>query len=332
MPIKSSSGLRLLGFFGVALILGFLLRELWSNWAALRAYSWRLKPGLALFSFAALTGSLFFLPWGLREVLALLGHRLPYSRVSKILFSSLLGKYLPGGWWALLGRAHFYRQEGLPLALASVAVLMETVLVVTSGILTFSLFFFPGHSALLGGWQKGFLAVVGGSCLVFIHPYFLNLFLSFCEKVFKKPGVPLSFSYRSMAYPFAVFFFFWGGMGFSFWLLAASLTEVELSLLPQMVSAFTLSWVAGFFSFITPGGLGVREGALTLLLKPFFPLYAAAALALLSRIWWMGGELLALFISQLWERSRGRKSTAQSAGAPGSELMSMPGEKGGHRP
>ena len=331
MPIKSSPGLRLLGFFGVALILGFLLWELWSNWAALRAYSWRLKPGLALFSFAALTGSLFLLPWGLREVLALLGHRLPYSRVSKILFSSLLGKYLPGGWWALLGRAHFYRQEGLTLAQASVAVLMETVLVVTSGILTFSLFL-PGHSAFLGGWQKGALAVMGAGCLVFIHPYFLNLFLSLTEKAFKKPGVPLSFSYRSMAYPFAVFFFFWVGMGSSFWLLAASLTEVEVSLLPQMVSAFTLSWAVGFFSFVTPGGLGVREGALTLLLKPFFPLYAAAALALLSRIWWMGGELLALSISYLWERSGGKKSTGPSAGEPNGELLSLPAEKGGPQP
>jgi len=42
--------------------------------------------------------------------------------------------------------------------------------VVTSGVLTFSLFF-PGHSAFLGGWQKGVLAVMGAGCLVFIHPY-----------------------------------------------------------------------------------------------------------------------------------------------------------------
>jgi uncharacterized membrane protein YbhN (UPF0104 family) len=327
MALKSSPGLRLLGFFGVALILGFLLRELWSNWAALRAYSWRLKPGFALFSFAALTGSLFLLPWGLREVLALLGHRLPYSRVSKILFSSLLAKYLPGGWWALLGRAHFYRQEGLPLTQASLAVLLETVLVVTSGILTFSLFF-PGESAFFRDWQKGFFILVGAGCLVFIHPYFLNLFLSLIQKVFKKSWVPSSFSYRSMAYPFAVFFCFWVGMGVSFWLLAASLTEVELSLLPQMISAFTLSWAVGFFSFITPGGLGVREGALTLLLKPFFPLYAAAALALLSRIWWLGGEVLAWVISVLWERlRRGEDRAFLKSEGTHLGLPSMPKEK-----
>ena len=327
MSLKSSLGLRLLGFFGVALILGFLVRELWSNWTALQAYSWKVKPGLALFSFAALTGSLFLLPWGLREVLALLGHRLPYSRVSKILFSSLLAKYLPGGWWALLGRAHFYRQEGLPLAQASLAVLMETVLVVTSGILTFSLFF-PGHSAFLGDWQKGLFALIGASCLIFIHPYFLNLFLFFTAKVFKKPGAPLSFSYWSMAYPFAVFFFFWVGMGASFWLLAASLTDVELSLLPQMISAFTLSWAVGFFSFVTPGGLGVREGALALLLKPFFPLYAGAALALLSRVWWLGGEVLALALSVLWERlSREEDRAFSKTESTSSGLSSMPKEK-----
>ncbi len=327
MSLKSSPGLRLLGFFGVALILGFLLRELWSNWTALRAYSWRLKPGFALFSFTALTGSLFLLPWGLREVLALLGHRLPYSRVSKILFSSLLAKYLPGGWWALLGRAHFYRQEGLNLTQASLAVLLETVLVVTSGILTFSLFF-PGHSAFFKDWQKGFFTLIGAGCLISIHPYFLNLFLSMIQKVFKKDWVPLSFSYRSMAYPFAVFCCFWVGMGMSFWLLAAALTEVELSLVPQMISAFTLSWAVGFFSFVTPGGLGVREGALTLLLKPFFPLYAAAALALLSRVWWLGGEVLAWVISVLWERlSRGVDRAFSKTKSTHAGLPSMPKEK-----
>jgi uncharacterized membrane protein YbhN (UPF0104 family) len=131
-----------------------------------------------------------------------------------------------------------------------------------------------------------------------------------------------------MAYPFAVFCCFWVGMGMSFWLLAAALTEVELSLLPQMIGAFTLSWAVGFFSFVTPGGLGVREGALTLLLKPFFPLYAAAALALLSRIWWLGGEILALVLSVLWERlSRGEDRAFSKTESTPSGLPSMPKEK-----
>ena len=293
--------MRILGFFCIGIIFLFLFRELWSNWTALKGYSWKWNWPLGLISFAALTGSLFFLPWGLKEVLALLGHPLPYFRTCKILFASLMAKYLPGGWWAFVGRAHFYRREGLTLPQASVAVLMETLLVVTSGILVFSLFsLYP--ASLAGGGQKAFWVLLGGGCLALLHPFFLNLLLVLVEKIFKKPVMTLHFPYRRIGYPFFIFFLFWLGMGGSFWILAGSLIGLKLALLPQMVSAFALSWILGFLSFITPGGLGVREGALTLLLTPSLPLYAAAALSLLSRIWWIGGEVLGLVVSLLWER------------------------------
>lgn len=91
-------------------------------------------------------------------------------------------------------------------------------------------------------------------------------------------------------------------MGASLWLLCKSLTEANPSQLPQVISAFCLSWIIGFLSFLTPAGLGVREGALAFLLQPSFPLFAAAALALLSRVWWILGDVLAWILSIGWGR------------------------------
>ncbi len=295
----------------MAIILAFLGRELWGNWRALQAYPWKVNLSLALFSFAALTGSLFCLPWGLREVLALVGFRLPYWRVSKILFTSLMGKYLPGGCWVFVGRAFFYRQEGLNLSQASVAVLIETIQVVTSAVFVLALFFSLSSSGLWGV-PKIFMVILGALCLASIHPLFLNVFLRLAEKILKKPIISFDYPYRKIAYPFLIFFLFWVGMGTSFWVLARSILGIEVSLFSLMVSAFALSWVLGFLSFITPGGLGVREGSLTLLMQPHIPLYAAAALALLSRIWWIGGEILGLIVSVLWERLRRREQQAIS--------------------
>lgn len=315
---KSSGWIRALGYLCLGLIFFFLFRELWSNWSALKAYAWKLDFPLGALSFVVLTGSLFLLPWGLAEVLALLGHRLPYRRMCRILFTSLMGKYLPGGWWAFVGRAHLYCLEGVSLSRASVAVFMETILIVTSGIVVFSIFSQTHSTVLWEGWRIP-LIFLGIACLALVHPFFLNLLLSLTGRIFRKSVVPQSYPYIRIIFPFFVFLLFWLGMGVSFWLLACSLADIKLTLLPHMVSAFSLSWVLGFLSFLTPGGLGVREGALTLLLKPFFPLFVAAALSLFSRVWWIAGEVLALIISILWERMAGC--------IPGIDLLPMPGVK-----
>ena len=327
MALKSSRWLRVVGFLCMVIILSFLGRELWGNWIALQAYSWKVNPSLALFSFASLTGSLFCLPWGLREVLALLGFRLPYWRVSKILFTSLMAKYLPGGWWAFVGKAFFYRQEGLSLSQASVAVLIETLQVVTSAIFLFSLLF-SLSSSVVWGVPKFFFVILGALCLASIHPLFFNVFLRLAEKILKKSLISFDYPFRKIAYPFLIFFLFWVGMGTSFWVLARSILGIEISLLPRMASAFALSWILGFLTFITPGGLGVREGSLTLLLQPDIPLYAAAALALLSRIWWVGGEILALILSVLWVRlSRREHRACLKTGGTDLGVPPMPKEK-----
>ncbi len=318
---------RLLGMLCLGLIFFFLFRELWVNWRALQRYSWKLNPSLAVGSFFLLTFSLFLLPWGLARVLVLLGHPLPYRRVCKILFSSLLAKYLPGGWWAFVGRAHFYSREGFNLSQASLAVLIETILVVTSGILVFSAFS-QVPSVLLGDFQKALLILLGAICLALLHPYFLNPLLSLFGRILKKPVTLMEYPYYKMVYPFVIFSLFWVGMGGSFWLLCRSLVDIDLAQLPRMLSAFSLSWIIGFFSFLTPGGLGVREGALTLLLQPSFPLYAAAALSLLSRVWWICGEVLAWILSVGWERWAGIGSSTYSGEKrtrPG--LMALPEKK-----
>ncbi len=325
--IKSSIWVRSLGLICLVLIFYFLFRELWFNWTALQEYPWKLNLPLGFLSFAILTASLFFLPWALVEVLTLLGHRLTYRRMCRILFTSMMAKYLPGGWWAFIGRAHFYRQEGLNLPQASLAVLMETILVVTSGILAFSLFAqFPAH--FLWDDQRVFLIFLGAACLALLHPRLLNPCLFLSEKLFKKPVPRQHYSYRKVVYPFFIFLLFWIGMGGSFWMLACSLMDVKLALLPQMISAFALSWTLGFLSFLTPGGLGVREGALTLLLKPFFPLFAATVLSLLSRVWWILGEILALMICTLWDRIKHtEETTTPKEGCAKQPLLQLPGKQ-----
>ena len=59
--------------------------------------------------------------------------------------------------------------------------------------------------------------------------------------------------------------FIWLAFGLSFWLVFPP----DAGYLAQVVGAFSLSWLAGYVAFFAPGGIGVREVLLAVLLGAF---------------------------------------------------------------
>jgi hypothetical protein len=75
----------------------------------------------------------------------------------------------------------------------------------------------------------------------------------------------------------------WFGYGAAFWLVANGVladSKLELSV---AIAAYTMSYLAGFLAAFAPGGIGVRESIIILLLKGSLGLGPAAALAVASR-------------------------------------------------
>ena len=52
------------------------------------------------------------------------------------------------------------------------------------------------------------------------------------------------------------------------------------------------AWLIGFVSLVTPGGIGIREGAMTVLLTPIVGPALAAVIPIVTRLSWTSGELL----------------------------------------
>lgn len=67
-------------------------------------------------------------------------------------------------------------------------------------------------------------------------------------------------------------------------LLALPLLDSTAGLFLPLTAAFALSWVVGFVVPGAPGGLGVREAALVLLLEGVLPRETVLAIALMSRL------------------------------------------------
>ena len=88
----------------------------------------------------------------------------------------------------------------------------------------------------------------------------------------------------------------WLTNGIAFYLFTSSITPTPLAQLPAFIAMNAGAYWIGYISFITPSGLGFREGALAWMLTSFFPAPFAVALSLVTRLWTTAGELLGVVL------------------------------------
>jgi uncharacterized membrane protein YbhN (UPF0104 family) len=69
---------------------------------------------------------------------------------------------------------------------------------------------------------------------------------------------------------------------------------------PMVIGSVALATVAGFAVAVLPGGLGVREGVLMTTLVPAIGQEVAVVAALVLRLVWVAGELLAAALLGLY--------------------------------
>jgi glycosyltransferase 2 family protein len=103
---------------------------------------------------------------------------------------------------------------------------------------------------------------------------------------------------------------YWVVTGIAFAGLVRSLHPLAAADVPLAVAAYAAAYAIGFLALITPAGLGVREGVLTVALAQIMPVGVALAVALLSRLWMMLVELLGAGLAHLLDRGRAERQPA----------------------
>lgn len=210
-------------------------------------------------------------------------------------------RYLPGRIWGVVRLLSLSPQFGLSKTATggslTLHVGMETAL---GGLFATSLFFstqirdtvqivlekVSGHAALLLIAVIGF--VVG---VAFLIPA-LSTHAYRVLRTIRETSAPLlhkSYSHQWMAIP-AGHILLWICQGLAFFLFVNSLTPVEWVHAGILAACYAFAWIIGFLSFLTPGGLGVREGLLALLLANYMPAPQATLVSLLCRVWMLSAE------------------------------------------
>lgn len=259
------------------------------NWAELQGYEWRIDAVLLAASVGAHVFVLAAGVWAWKRTLRHFDHPpVPGLELQRIWFLSNLARYIPGKVFQFLAAAQLARGAGL-----SGAVLL-TSLLVHSGMALLGAAVLAGWT-LTGGLVHGSdprvaAAIATALALGGVHPRFLNALLGWVSRLLRRETVHWRGRWRDGVVLLGIAVFNWGLYGVAYQLFVVALADVPWALLPQMAGVNALSFVVGYVSPL-PGGAGLREVAMTELLRPYLPDGVAAVLSIASRLWTIAAEL-----------------------------------------
>ncbi|KPL16313.1 MAG: hypothetical protein AMJ93_15915 [Anaerolineae bacterium SM23_84] len=262
--------------------LAYVVRSLIGNWQALSDYDWHLNVLRAAGALIALLLARSLLGVASQQAFSGLGYPIDSRAIFRGYHISSLSMYLPGGLY--VGRAVVFGEHGVDVVSSSIGVMIELSMLILSGMLgSVPYLLVAGTGALSRFRTLGWMLIP--LTLSVLYPGLTNRVLRWllARLGYEERGVNLTV--RQLVNMLLLVTAYWLVAGVGFYLLVTSIYAVPSELFPVFASAFSLARVATIVLSATPGGLGVLEGALALLLAPFLPAPLPALVALLARLW-----------------------------------------------
>ncbi|NLI15593.1 MAG: flippase-like domain-containing protein [candidate division Zixibacteria bacterium] len=283
---------------GLAAIV-FMSYYLIQNWNMLQDYQWHFNIWLLLLSIVilwiALLSTVYIYQLIFRE---LAGARLSLKQIFRIINITNIGRYLPGKLWSVVGLIVYTSEYGINKKQTTLAVITNEVAGKASGLILGLCYFFFSDS--LKGYLPAMVILLIG-CMIVIHPWVLDKIINTGLRLLKKETIEIKFGYWAILKFVLIFIISWLLHSLAFYALVNSMAPIGSVNLLKFATILPLCWVIGYVILLAPGGLGVREAMLVVMLGEFLPKEVALAIAIIQRIWFTVVEgfnvLLALAVS-----------------------------------
>ncbi|MBT2224601.1 lysylphosphatidylglycerol synthase transmembrane domain-containing protein [Nonomuraea sp. NEAU-A123] len=299
---------RLLRVVLALVALGFLGYGLARNWDETTAAVTALSPWAVLGAFAAVLAGQFCMLLAWRKVLAGLGSPLPLRVTGRIMFVGQLGKYIPGSVWAYAAMMELGRDHGSPPRRTFACISLS--LVINLGVaLSIAAATLATQQAVRQAWYLLLLVPV---IIVCLHPKVLTWGLNLALRLARKEPLESVLPGRTVLVAVG-----WTALGWFIYGLHTWLLSGRWDLYVVATGAYAFAWATGLLTFVVPAGVGVREGAMILVLSPLIGTGPSYAVAVVSRLAFTLGDAVAAGIAFLLGRQASR-STAEYADQNGS--------------
>ena len=292
------------GILIAIILLYFLIKPFVQTHTELKDATFQIHWGWLICSFGAI---LFYWSTYLYPFATLLsgvtGQHVPFRAAFTLFHLANITRYLPGRIWGVVRLLSLSERFGLSkTAVGSSLTLHVGIETALGGLIGTSLIFLPKtRETALGMIHKisAHTTLLSLVCIgILIGTLFLMPTLSSKARQFLKTlrdtGMPLfqePFRHQWLNI-FASHIFLWICQGIAFFLFVRSFVPMAWMDVGILTACFAFAWVIGFLSFLTPGGLGVREGLLSLLLSSYMPAPQATLIALICRVWMLSAEIV----------------------------------------
>ncbi len=286
--------LNIVKFAVIFVCLYYLYRKFSESFASLGGVAWEKIHYLPLCGAIVAYASFFAVKvanWW--YILRLFKVPVSFSFSSGIWFGSQTIKYIPGKVWFLLGRFYFGRKK-ISKSLIFVATSIELVMMLLSALVVFLIFGLDKDVAQVSRYVPATPGVLGlvAVFLFAIHPRVLEWGIGFLAKLGKSERQTIDIDYGKLFLLLTVYVLNWLFFGFANYVLISVFKPISFSLIGLICAVFAISYVIGFLSFITPGGIGVRESVQVYFLSTVIAGHTAVLISVFSRILWMLMEII----------------------------------------
>lgn len=231
-------------------------------------------------------------------------------RQTQIIFLiSQFAKYLPGNVAQHIGRVLMAREIGIPIHITLNTMVIEMLwgISIATGLAVVSLLIFGESYSLDLPWQFNVFELCLGFLLLFFMPWIgikiINTKLpNLAERLTgsKKIASPKPITAIWVILLFLICFLI---LGLILKLQALWFFHVDEGHVFQFTLLFSIAWLAGYLVPGAPGGLGVRETMMVLLLSPVIGPGAAVGLGITLRITTTIGDALAFLTGQILSKT-----------------------------
>lgn len=273
----------------VFLAFSFLLWNIISNLSLLSTLKWQFNFLYLFLAFGCAFSVYTLNAFSWFVVLKFLDINISIYQAIRVWVLSNLSRLLPGSVWQYVSRVYLSEQVGISKVDSTIALIVEIIANILIGIVViyFVAFFWELPSQI--NEIKNFLLViliVGFISLLLFFRIFLSIIKKVLNFLFKINLVRHQIKYNFKYLPFLIvgFIFQFVLAGLSIYFLINSFFSIEFSEYPIIVGSYAFSWLVGYLTIISPGGLGVQEVTLSSLLSFLVPLPIASLIAIFFRL------------------------------------------------
>ncbi|MDA0635369.1 lysylphosphatidylglycerol synthase domain-containing protein [Nonomuraea sp. MCN248] len=303
---------RLLRIVLALVALGFLGYGLAVNWDDTAAAVAEISPWAVAGAFAAVLLGQFFMLLAWRQVLAGLGSPLPVRTAGRIMFVGQLGKYIPGAIWAYAAMMDLGRDHGSPPRRTFACISLALVINLGVGI-AIAAATLATQEVVRQAWYLLLLLPVIAVCM---HPKVLTWGLNLALRLARRDTLDTVLPGRTVLIAVAWTVVGWLVYGLHTWMLAG-----RWDLYVIATGAYAFAWSTGLLAFLVPAGVGVREGALVLVLHPILGTGPALAIAVVSRLAFTLADVTAAGLAFLLGRQPSRAAVYATQKGSGSTAL-----------